>query len=529
MSPSSFRNEPLLDFSLHQERERFQRALDEVRAQAAAQQLRAAPLLQGEKKGEGTAHQVRNPSLHSEILGTVQYATSEQADETITSLAAAQEEWRAVGFARRAEIIHQVAVLMRAKREELAALMVLEAGKPWGEADADVCEAIDFCEYYALLAKEMDAPKALMPFLNGEQNVLSYAPKGVAVVISPWNFPLAIACGMTVAALVCGNPTVLKPAEQTSLIAAAFGAILLEAGVLPNAFTLLPGVGEEIGAQLVANPATSLICFTGSRAVGLQILQQASSLTPEQRHFKRVILELGGKNAIIIDDDADFDDAVKGVLYSAFGFAGQKCSACSRVIVVKEAYDRFLDRLTKAAGDLIVGPAHEPATYVGPLIDEESQQRVLQAIEKAKGDLTITLSSPPPTGGSFVSPTIFRDVPDTHELWREELFAPVLCVAPADTFDDALRLANDSAYALTGGVFSRSPSHLAQAREQFAVGNLYLNRSITGAIVGRQPFGGFRLSGVGMKAGGPDYLLQFVEGRTVTENTMRKGFTPELA
>lgn len=529
MNIAEFRNEPPIDFSLPEEREQFLLALEQVREKARVGEYSAAPIIGGELLSTANVAKSENPSNPEESIGKVHFADEALALQAITSLQSGLEEWEALGFQRRAEIIAYAGELMRQKRRELAALMVLEAGKPWGEADADVCEAIDFCDYYAKCALGLSTPTHLMPYLNGELNHYSYSARGVAVVISPWNFPLAIATGMTVASLVCGNTTVLKPAEQTSLIAAELATILREAGVHDSAFSFLPGIGEEIGPVLVGHPGVHLLCFTGSRAVGLEILQRSAVVEKGQRHIKKVILELGGKNAIIVDDDADIDDAIKGVLYSAFGFAGQKCSACSRVIVLQDAYERFVERLCQAANDLIIAPAEQPETFVGPLIDQESQQRVLNLVRERQNSLSLALSSECPDTGYFVPITIFRDVPADDPLWREEAFAPVLCVAPATSFEEALQMANDSDYALTGGVFSRSPSHLAQARRELQVGNLYLNRSITGAIVGRQPFGGFRLSGVGSKAGGADYLLQFVEPRSITENTMRKGFTPELA
>ena len=530
MSVNDFRNEPVLDFSLPEEATRFQKALESVRGKAQRGELRAVPLIGGKEHLEGTTvTSSLNPSQSTEALGEVHFASIPHATDALAVLSKGQHEWAHTSFEYRAELLRKLANLMRADRRELAALMVLEAGKPWGEADADVCEAIDFCDYYAELACEMSAPQHLMPFLNGETNHYSYAPRGVSVVISPWNFPLAIAAGMTVASLVCGNTTVLKPAEQTSLIGAELARLIYQAGIPHSAFAFLPGIGEEVGAYLVKHEDVHLVCFTGSRQVGLEILRHTSQVAHGQHHVKKVILELGGKNAIIVDEDADFDEAVKGVLYSAFGFAGQKCSACSRVIVLQDAYERFTERLIEAAHDLIVAPAEQPQAFLGPLIDAESQTRVQRLIEERKSHLTVGCVGECPDTGFFVPVTIFRDVPTTDPLWREEAFAPVLCIRSAETFQQAIAMANDSDYALTGGVYSRSPSNLDIARSEFQVGNLYLNRGITGAIVGRQPFGGFRLSGIGSKAGGPDYLLQFVEPRTVTENTMRKGFTPELA
>ena len=530
---SPFHNEPPLDFSLSEEREKFHSTLQSVAGEISEGKLRAEIIINGKTSPAENEIQSINPSKFSEYLGTVAMANEQDADAGLQSLISGKKDFHSIGFIERAKMIRQVGAILRKQRLRLAAIMVFEAGKPWGEADADVCEAIDFCDYYANLAESLDSSQHLMPHILGEMNHLTYMPRGIGVAIAPWNFPLAILCGMTVASLVTGNATAIKPAEQTSLIAAELAKALLEAGVPTNAFCFLPGPGESVGRYLVNAQETDIICFTGSKQVGLEILQSVSNISSQTTQgsnakIKKAILELGGKNAIIVDDDADFDDAIKGVLYSAFGFAGQKCSACSRLIVVKNAYESFIERLSEACQNLFVGEAKLPETFVGPLIDKTSQERVLKKIEKCKKELTLAYSANVSQSGYFVSPTIFKDVPDTHNLWREEVFAPVLAACKADNFTHALELANNSQYALTGGVFSRSPKNLALARDQYQAGNLYINRSITGAIVGRQPFGGYKLSGIGSKAGGPDYLLQFLQARTITENTMRKGFTPEL-
>jgi RHH-type proline utilization regulon transcriptional repressor/proline dehydrogenase/delta 1-pyrroline-5-carboxylate dehydrogenase len=336
---------------------------------------------------------------------------------------------------------------------------------------------------------------------------------------------------MTVAALVSGNAAILKPSEQTSLIAAELAKIILEAGVPKDAFAFLPGRGEEVGRVLVDHPQTAMIVFTGSRPVGLEIIRSAASVVPTQRGIKRVVAELGGKNAIIVDEDADFDDAIRGVLQSAFGFAGQKCSACSRLIVVGDAYEPFLARLAAATNDLLIGPASNPSSFYGPVIDREAYNRIMQTISNA-ADVRLLVQGPVSESlhslGWYIPPTIFRDVPTSHSVWREEIFGPVVACVRAASFREAINLANESDYALTGGVYSRNPENLATARRDFEVGNLYINRGITGALVCRQPFGGFRFSGIGSKAGGKDYLIQFMEPRTLTENTMRRGFTPDL-
>jgi RHH-type proline utilization regulon transcriptional repressor/proline dehydrogenase/delta 1-pyrroline-5-carboxylate dehydrogenase len=417
---------------------------------------------------------------------------------------------------------------MRARRHDLAATQVFEVGKPWREADADVAEAIDFCDYYARQAILLAAPRRVD--VPGEENSTVHAPRGVAVVIAPWNFPLAILTGMTTAALVTGNTVVMKPAEQSSLVAKQLHEILLEAGTPPAALAFLPGRGEVVGPALVAHPDTAVVAFTGSRDVGLAINRLAAESTAgDHRLVKRVIAEMGGKNAIIIDDDADLDEAVVAVTQSAFGFQGQKCSACSRVIVLDQVHEAFVSRLAGAVGSLSVGPPADPGMRIGPLVDEQARDRVRSFIDLGRQTAREVVAMDVgqlADRGWFVGPHVFADVDPTGPLGQEEIFGPVLAVLRARDFDHAVALANDTRYALTAGVFSRSPARLARAREALEAGNLYLNRGITGALVHRQPFGGYRMSGIGSKAGGPDYLLQFVVPRTVTENTMRRGFAP---
>jgi RHH-type proline utilization regulon transcriptional repressor/proline dehydrogenase/delta 1-pyrroline-5-carboxylate dehydrogenase len=422
---------------------------------------------------------------------------------------------------------------MRARRDELSAIVALESGKTWREADADVCEAIDFCEYYARESTRLFARARLGRFV-GELDEQWYQPRGVAAVISPWNFPLAICCGMAVAALVTGNTAVVKPAEQTPGIAKVLCDILWEAGIPRDVLHFVPGPGETVGAALVRDPRVALIAFTGSKAVGLDILE-AAGRTPEGQHFvKKVVCEMGGKNAIIIDESADLDEAVLGVRQSAFGFQGQKCSACSRVIVLDGAHDVFLRRLVEATRALVVGDPREPGTDVGPVIDEEAAKKIRQYVDIGRGEGKLELSLEVPAGlearvgKPYVGPAILSGIRADARIATEEIFGPVLAVIRASSFDEALRIANSPAYKLTGGIYSRKPAHLERARREFRVGNLYVNRGITGALVGRQPFGGFGMSGVGSKAGGCDYLLQFVEPRACCENTMRRGFAPGL-
>jgi len=479
-------------------------------------------------------------------------STVEHAKTAVAKAHAAFPAWRDADPRARAAVLVKAAELMRERRDELSGIVAKESGKVWRESDADVCEAIDFCEYYARCAVPLFEPERLGRFV-GELDQQWYQPRGVAAVISPWNFPLAICTGMTVAALVTGNTVVVKPAEQTPGIAKVMCDILWEAmkqafgstGILPmhggqNARTtdilhFLPGPGETVGAALVRDPRVAIIAFTGSKAVGLDILKAAGVTPDEQPFVKKVVCEMGGKNAIIIDTSADLDEAVLGVRQSAFGFQGQKCSACSRVIVVESAHDQFLHRLVESTRALVIGDPTDSGTDVGPVIDEDAAAKIRHYIEigKTEGKLELAMQIAPGMPGAlwgkpYVGPHIFSGIRPEHRVANEEIFGPVLAVIKVKDFDEALRVANSTAYKLTGGVFSRKPSNLDRARREYRVGNLYLNRGITGALVGRQPFGGFGMSGVGSKAGGKDYLLQFVEPRAVCENTMRRGFAPGL-
>ena len=524
----SFANEPLADFAVKANRDAMRRAVD--RARQACESPPLVPLvILGQRIETTDRFTSRDPSDHARTVAVVSAATAGDARRAVAACREAQPAWQALGVHRRAEIIRAAAAIMRARRYDLAAVQVLEVGKPWREADGDVAEAIDFCEYYAREAERLFEPRCVN--VPGEENATTQLPRGVAIVIAPWNFPLAILCGMTTAALVTGNTVVMKPAEQSSLVAFGLFEILIEAGVPPGALAFLPGRGEEVGHVLVSHPDTALVAFTGSRAVGLAIntLAAESSAAAGSRVVKKVIAEMGGKNAIIVDDDADLDEAVVGVVASAFGFQGQKCSACSRAIVLEQVYDAFVARLAEAVGSLRVGPAEYPGTRVGPLVDEEARDRVKTFIEigyrTARPVAAVVVGSLAEVG-HFVGPHVFADVDPTGPLGQDEIFGPVLAILRARDFDHALELANGTPYALTAGVYSRSPARLRQAAETLAAGNIYLNRGSTGALVNRQPFGGYRMSGIGSKAGGPYYLLQFTVPRTVTENTMRRGFAP---
>jgi RHH-type proline utilization regulon transcriptional repressor/proline dehydrogenase/delta 1-pyrroline-5-carboxylate dehydrogenase len=453
-------------------------------------------------------------------------ATVGDADDAIDVAARAWPDWRDAPWRARAAVLFRAAALLRRRRAELVGLEVMEAGKPVAEADADVCEAIDFCEYYGRHALRLGAgvPIEQAP---GERNQYRYHARGVGVVIAPWNFPLAIPAGMVTAALVTGNAVVLKPAEQTPGVARRLVEVLHEAGVPPGVLAYLPGVGEEIGPHLVDHPLTSFVVFTGSKPVGLQIIERAAVHRDGQRDVKRVVAEMGGKNAIVVDSDADLDVAVPAITHSAFSYAGQKCSAASRVIGVGAVFDELVERLVGASAVVPVGPASELRTVCGPLIDADAHARVrsYRALAHDEGDVLLARDDHP-ADGWYVGPTVVTTDDPNSRIARDEIFGPILTCLRADDWDHALALANDTEYALTGGVFSRLPTHIAHAVKVMRAGNLYVNRGITGALVGRQPFGGYGLSGVGSKAGGPDYLLQFVEPHSVTENTVRQGFAP---
>lgn len=496
-------------------------ALSTVRQQLGQHYL---PLIDGVRAATDKTIQSVNPSNPTEVVGTVGQINLDQAEQAIAAAKAAFLTWKQTPAQERAAILRRAADLLEARRHELNAWMVFEAGKPLQQADVEVSEAADFCRYYAAEMERLD-PEIIYD-VAGESDRYFYRPKGIVLVISPWNFPLAIPTGMTVAALVTGNCVLLKPAAVTSVIAAKLSEILVDAGIPKGVFQYVPGSGATVGNHLVKHPDVQMIVFTGSQEVGCQIYASAAILQPGQKHLKRVVAEMGGKNAIIIDESADLDQAVQGVVYSAFGYSGQKCSACSRVVVLAPVYDSFVARLVEATKSLNVGDAADPSTKVGPVIDLAAQQRIHAAIAQGKQEATLALELPSPEPGYFVGPVIFADVDPQSVLAQQEIFGPVLSVIKAQTFEEALAIANGTNYGLTGGLYSRTPSHIEQAKAEFEVGNLYINRTITGAIVARQPFGGFKLSGVGSKAGGPDYLLQFLDPRTVTENIQRQGFAP---
>jgi RHH-type proline utilization regulon transcriptional repressor/proline dehydrogenase/delta 1-pyrroline-5-carboxylate dehydrogenase len=512
---SPFHNEPPIDFSRRHNRERFGEAVNGVRGEFKRQRGR---------HGSGAWLESVNPANPQEIIGRVRVTSIDEAEAAIDDAARYFPKWRDTPAPERAEVLFKAAGIMRQRRRQLAAWELFEVGKGWREADADVCEAIDYLAYYGREMLRLAEPRETQK-LPGETNSYFYEPRGVAAIIAPWNFPLAILTGMTAAALAAGNCALMKPAEQSPIMAARLLEILREAGVPDGACQLLQG-GGEIGAHLVRSPTVHVIAFTGSREVGLEILREAHTHRPGQAHVKRVVCEMGGKNAVIVDNDADLDEAVVHIIDSAFGYQGQKCSAASRIILLDEVHDRLLSRLAEAVRSLKIGPPEDPGNTIGPVIESTAQERIAEYIRLGKKEAKCVLEMDAPTNGYFVGPVIFCDVDPRSRIAQEEIFGPVLSVIRARDFDQALEIANNSAFALTGGIFSRSPAHIEIARKEFRVGNLYINRGITGAIVERQPFGGLKLSGIGSKAGGPDYLLQFLEPRTISENTLRHGFVP---
>ena len=518
----AFANLPLRDFSRPERRAAFQRALDTVRGEIGKTWDLA---IEGVRPEGAARRPSTNPAQPEEVLGRVAMADTSHGERAVQNALKAFPAWRDAPPERRIALCRRAAEIMEARRDFLAAWEVLEAGKNWREADADVAEAVDYLRYYAAQMADLAGWKPTMCF-PGEPNHYRYEPRGVAVVIPPWNFPLAILAGMTTAALVAGNTVILKPATPAVLIAHRFAAILHEAGFPPGVCQLLPGSGETLGSYLVSHPEVNLIAFTGSRAVGLDILHKAHTPAPGQRHVKQVVCEMGGKNAILVDEDADLDEVVQETLISAFGYQGQKCSAASRLIVVGQAHDRLLERLAAALDSHAYGPPDDPAFPFGPLINRQAQEKVRTYLEIGKQEGRLHYLGKVPEAGCYAPPAIFTAIQPQHRLAREEIFGPILAVLRAPSFAAALDMALDGDYALTGGVFSRLPEHLALARERFRVGDLYLNRRITGARVGVQPFGGVRLSGTGIQAGGPDYLKQFLWTRTVSENTLRHGFVP---
>jgi 1-pyrroline-5-carboxylate dehydrogenase len=471
----------------------------------------------GEKVVTAAKRTSTNPSHPSQVLGVFQEATAEHAKQAVEAAYKAFDSWKRVPAEKRAEILLRAADIVRKRKFELSAWLSCEVGKSWAEADADTAETIDFLEFYAREMLRLAGPQSVVP-MKGEKNFLVYVPLGVGAVIPPWNFPAAIAAGMTAASLVTGNTVVLKPSEESPLAAAKVVEILYEAGVPREALNFITGPGETAGDALVKHPKTRYIAFTGSKEVGLLISEAAGKRVPGQIWIKRAVLEMGGKDAIIVDEEADIDSAVEGVALSAFGYQGQKCSACSRAIVSEKVYDNFVEKLVERAKKITVGPTENPGNYMGPVISETAMNTILGYINFAKKEGKIVLGGErAPGDGYFIQPTVVVDVDPKARIAQEEIFGPVVAVIKAKDFDQALAIANDTEFGLTGAVYSKNPQKIEKAEEAFHVGNLYLNRKCTGAMVGAHPFGGFNMSGTDSKAGGPDYLLHFMQGKSIAE------------
>ena len=520
-----FVNDPTFDYSIPELRKRMEKALAKMRKSFGKE---LPVVVNGKEIKTGKILDSVNPSHTEQVVARQHQAGMDEAEAAITAAREYFPTWRDTPPWERAQVLIRAAKIMRERRHDLNALLVYEAGKPWREADADVVEAIDFMEYYAREAIRVTTPLKMQGHLPGEENVFFYEPRGVAIVIAPWNFPMAILTGMTTAALVAGNCVLVKPSRQTSAIGYALYEILREAKAPAGAIHFMPGPGYKVGQFLIDHRETDLIAFTGSMEVGLNLITSAAVVHEGQRNVKGIICEMGGKNAVIVDYDADLDEAVAGVVYGAFGYAGQKCSACSRVVVHDACYDAFVSRLIEAVRSIKVGDAAEPGTYCPPVIDVSAQKTIQEYIEIGKTEGTVLIERETPTGGTFVGPVVIGDLDSKARIVQEEIFGPVLSVLRARDFDEAVELALDSRFGLTGGLYSRSPANIERVRREFRVGNLYINRSCTGAVVERHPFGGMRMSGVGTKAGGPDYLIRFMEARSISENMMRRGFAPDV-
>jgi RHH-type proline utilization regulon transcriptional repressor/proline dehydrogenase/delta 1-pyrroline-5-carboxylate dehydrogenase len=519
----TYENSPSVNFVHRSSQEKMRTALSEVRGRLGQ---KYPIVIDGRKIWTNSLIDSINPSSPKQVVGAVAEAGIPEAEAAVAAARKAFDHWCRVSIDHRAELLERVASIMDRRRFELSALEVFEVGKPWAEADGDIREAIDFLLFYAQQMRLRGLPR-LTQHVPGEESYQHYWPRGVALVIAPWNFPMAILTGMVSAALVTGNTVIMKPAEQSAVCGAMVMEMFEEAGVPPGVLNFLPGKGRVIGQHLVDHKDVHMIAFTGSREVGLRIWESAGKTLPGQLELKRVVCEMGGKNAVIVDSDADLDEAIVDSIYSAFGYQGQKCSALSRLIVLDENYDRVIKRLVEAAASLRVGNPETPGVMVGPVIDETAYRRMLETIEAGKKEATLAYQGAVPPEGYFVPPTIFTNVKPSMRLSCEEIFGPVLSVIRVRDLDEAIRVANDTDYALTAGFFSRSPANIERVKAELVAGNVYINRSCTGAVVGRHPFGGFKMSGGGTKAGGGDYLLQFLVPRVVTENIMRHGFAPD--
>jgi len=511
---SEFTNEPFVDFSKAENRKAMEEALKKVAAEFGREY---AMYIGGKRVTTSEKRASTNPSHPSQAIGMFQVATAEIAKQAVEAAHNAFDAWKRVPVERRAECLFRAAKILRQRKFEISALMCYEVGKTWPEADADTAETIDFCEFYGREMLRLGGPQKLTP-LKGEKNYLVYIPLGVGAIIPPWNFPCAIMGGLVAASLVTGNTVVLKPASDSPTIAAKFVEILFEAGIPKEALNFVTGPGGSIGDALIAHPKTRYIGFTGSKEVGLRISELAGKAAPGQIWIKRTVLEMGGKDSIIVDDEADLDAAAEGVVQSAFGYQGQKCSACSRAIVTDKVYEPFVQKVVERAKKIRVGPSEDPNNYMGPVVSKSAMNTILDYIEVGKKEGKLLLGGGrAPGDGYFIQPTIIADVGPKARIAQEEIFGPVLAVVKARDFDHALEVANNTEFGLTGGVYTKNPAKIEKATEAFHVGNLYFNRKCTGAMVGAHPFGGFNMSGTDSKTGGKDYLLLFLQAKTVAE------------
>ena len=519
MAIPKFKNEPLTDFSKSINRKQQQAAIEKVRAELG----REYPIVIGGKRiySEQKFNSL-NPSKPSEVVGVFQKGDAALANKAMETAVAKFDEWKNVPAKKRADYLFKAAELMRKRKRELNAVMMFEVGKTWPEADADTAEAIDFLEFYAreMLRYGGDQPVVKNP---GEKGKLVYLPLGVGVVIPPWNFALAILTGMTSAAIVTGNTVVLKPSSDSPLTGWKYFEIMEEVGLPVGVLNFVSGPGGAVGDTLVAHPKTRFISFTGSKEVGIHINETAAKVQSGQIWIKRVVAEMGGKDSIVVDEGVDLEDAAQGVAVSAFGFQGQKCSACSRVIVHEKVYDKFVEILARKAEGFKLGNSIDPGNYVGPVVNRRSEESILSYIEKGirEGGRLVAGGKKAGGEGYFIRPTVIADVDPKATIAQEEIFGPVLAVIKAKDFDEGLTIANNTEFGLTGAVYTRNKRHLEKAEREFFVGNLYLNRKCTGALVGVHPFGGFNMSGTDSKAGGRDYLLLFLQAKSIAEKVKK--------
>jgi 1-pyrroline-5-carboxylate dehydrogenase len=522
--PTEFRNEPFTDFTKDENAQAMRAALAQVKSELG----REYPLvIGGERIMTDAKLDSFNPARRTELVGRFQKATKDLANKAVESAHAAFQTWRNASAEERAQLLFRTAAIVRERKHELSAWMIHEVAKSWAEADGDTAEAIDFLEFYGREMLRYAGEQPLVK-LAGEENKLDYIPLGVVAVIPPWNFPLAIMAGMTTAAVVTGNTVVLKPSSDSPTIAYKFFEILEEAGLPAGVVNFMTGSGAEVGDVVVDHPRTRFIAFTGSMEIGLRINERAAKVHEGQLWIKRVVAEMGGKDAIIVADDANLDEAATGVVQSAFGFQGQKCSACSRAIIDARVYDRMLEKIAERTATIKTGAPDDAATNMSAVINEKAFKTINDYIEKGKREGGRVISGGGSDGeqGFFVEPTVIADVKPGDTIEQEEIFGPVLAVIKAADYDDALRIANDTQYGLTGAVYSTDDAKLARARREFHVGNLYLNRKCTGALVGVHPFGGFNMSGTDSKAGGRDYLLLFLQAKVSAEKIGAAAETP---